>query len=104
MKKICLQTHFPHYQFLKAFLSLICDHGLCSFTSPCHSEILYRIQIEKIIEFCHIFHNSFQIYEAKGHDGCISTEVYTGIVQKCADSTVVQYETQSTVKTCLVKK
>ena len=45
-----------------------------------HSEILYRMEIENIIEICHIFHNSFRIYEVKEHDDRVSTGVDTGIV------------------------
>lgn len=45
-----------------------------------HSEIPYKMEIENVIEFCHIFHNSFQIYEAKEHDGCVSTKVDNGVV------------------------
>jgi len=44
------------------------------------SEIVYRMEIENAVVLCHIFHNSFQIYEAKELHVCVSTEVATGIV------------------------
>lgn len=45
-----------------------------------HSDKLYRMEIEIIIEFYYVLPNRFQIYEGKEQHDCVGIEVDTGIV------------------------